>query len=674
MRVKVPKSDKPLVSIVIPVYGQLQITLECLKSIQNAKDSTEIEVILLDDNSPDPNVEKTLSKIEGLIYVRNKKNLRFVKNVNKGAKIAKGKYVFFLNNDTKVTDHYLETSLELFERFDKVFSVGSKLIYPNGKLQEAGSILHTDATGINYGAFDDPDHFEYNYVREVHYCSAAALLVKKDILKKLGWFDEDFSPGYYDDSELQMRAKKMGYKTLYQPKSVIIHYEGMSHGKDKDKFRNKISLLQNVIEKFKRNEKPVNIKPYQIENKKKMLQKRSEELKTFCFDANEDLRKKIFLKSKPQLFFFEDNLPEYDKASGSLRLLNLLKILQKEFSVTLITRNNCPSLKYYDEVTQSGIRVLLNKNLELVNIYKFLNQNIKFADILVFSRPEVYAFFYDFIQKQISDKKLNIPIIYDTVDIHFLRLQMQKQFAKNESEINFLNKMYKYHRALETLFIADSTETWVVSFNEEDFLIKNNYTKKVRVISNIVDITPTKTPYTKRKDMLFIGGFGHEPNVDAVEYYYNEIIPLLKKEKLNIKLNVVGSKSERLPDYIKNNKYIKIHGFIEDLNEIFEKSLIAFYPLRYGAGIKGKVTQAMAMGLPIVTTDIGAQGLKTPENLMLIANLPSEQIAAIKKYLTDHNLWQQHRNNSLNYIENNLSFNATHQQIKKFKNEYIKNI
>ncbi|BCX13523.1 MAG: hypothetical protein KatS3mg085_055 [Candidatus Dojkabacteria bacterium] len=672
MKLKVPKSEKPKVSIVIPIYNQLKLTLDCLNSIQNANDSTPVEVILMDDNSPDPKVQSTLSQVEGLIYVRNEQNLRFVKNVNKGAKMAKGEYVYFLNNDTKVTDHYLETCLELFKRFDNVFSVGSKLIYPDGRLQEAGSILHTDATGINFGAFDDPDHFEYNYVREVHYCSAAALLVKKDLLKKIGWFDEDFSPGYYDDSELQMRAKKLGYLTLYQPKSVVIHYEGMSHGKDKDKFKNRISFTQKLKNKFIQKDKPVaNLKPYQLENRKKILKKRKAEFEKYCYDASDPIGKKIFLKTKPQLFFFEDNLPDFDKASGSLRALNLLKILQKEFSVTLITRNNSQNLKYYDEVTQSGIRVLIDKNLNMADIYDFVVKNIEFAKVLVFSRPEVFAFFYDFIHKTLKDKNLEIPIVYDTVDLHFLRFNMQLQFIENRHEKDYIQKMFEYHKALETLFITESNETWVVTLDEKDFLLKNKFTKNVRVLSNIIDPSPSQSPYEKRKDMLFIGSFGHEPNVDAVEYYYNEIVPLLKKEKINIKLHVVGSQIERLPSDIQNNKFIKLHGFVENLDEVFEKFLFAFYPLRFGAGIKGKVTQAMAMGLPIITTNIGAQGLENPDKLMLIANTKEEMIKAIKRYLKSKSLWNSNRQNSIKYIENNFSFQATHQQIIQFKNEII---
>ena len=215
--------EHPTVSIVIPVYNQIHYTYACLLSIlENTKDVT-YEIIIADDVSTDATKELSLYA-ENLVICRNKTNQGFLRNCNQAAKAARGKYVMFLNNDTQVTPGWLSSLVNLIESDPTIGMVGSKLVYPDGRLQEAGGIIWSDGSGWNYGRLDDPEKPEYNYVKDVDYISGAAILLSTDLWKQIGGFDELFAPAYCEDSDLAFEVRKAGYRVVYQPLSKVIHF------------------------------------------------------------------------------------------------------------------------------------------------------------------------------------------------------------------------------------------------------------------------------------------------------------------------------------------------------------------------------------------------------------------------------------------------------------------
>ena len=230
-KLKLPVCDEPLVSIIIPVYNQFHCTYNCIKSIINHTRGLNYEVIIADDVSTDKTREIE-NIVENVKVIHNKKNLGFLLNCNNAAKFAKGKYIHFLNNDTYVQRGWLSSLLELIENNPKIGLVGSKLVYPTGKLQEAGGIFWKDASAWNYGREKSPAAAEFNYVKEVDYISGASILISKSLWDEIGGFDTRFVPAYYEDSDLAFEVRKKGYTVVYQPESVVVHFEGMSNGVD----------------------------------------------------------------------------------------------------------------------------------------------------------------------------------------------------------------------------------------------------------------------------------------------------------------------------------------------------------------------------------------------------------------------------------------------------------
>ena len=133
--------------------------------------------------------------------------------------------IVFLNNDTQVTHGWLERLIDTAYRSDRIAMVGPKLVYPDGRLQEAGSEIFQDGSARAYGKFEDPTDPRFDQLREVDYCSAACLFAKRSFLNRVGGFDRRYAPAYYEDADLGLAARAAGFKVLYEPRSVVVHHE-----------------------------------------------------------------------------------------------------------------------------------------------------------------------------------------------------------------------------------------------------------------------------------------------------------------------------------------------------------------------------------------------------------------------------------------------------------------
>jgi GT2 family glycosyltransferase len=237
-----PVVANPKISIIIPTHGKLAITLTCLRSIAANMPSVPIEVLVLEDCSNDAEIDR-LAAVTGLRYIRHPENLGFVRSNNRAADLAKGEYLYFLNNDTQVTRGWLDAMLDVFHTKSDCGLVGSKFVFPDGILQEAGGIVWKNATGKIIGRGEDPSDPEFNYLREVDYCAGASLLIRRDFFDELGRFDERYVPAYFEDVDLAFKVRAAGRKLYYQPKSTIIHYEGVSHGADGTDVKNALLVV-----------------------------------------------------------------------------------------------------------------------------------------------------------------------------------------------------------------------------------------------------------------------------------------------------------------------------------------------------------------------------------------------------------------------------------------------
>jgi GT2 family glycosyltransferase/glycosyltransferase involved in cell wall biosynthesis len=629
--IEFPVHEQVEISIVVPVFNQFRFTQACLASLQERQETERFEVIVMDDCSTDETAEAA-PRIPGVVYLHNETNSGFIASCNRGAEKARGKYLVFLNNDTLVRDGWLSALMDTFAEDPCAGIVGSKLIYPDGRLQEAGGIIWQDASGWNYGKFDDPAKPEYNYLREVDYCSAAALMIPKSLFQSVGGFDPRYAPAYYEDTDLAFKVRQAGYKVLYQPLSEVIHYEGATGGTDP----------------------ATGTKKHQDINRSTFAETWAAELVTKPTSGDA-----AFLRQAPagrkNILVIDHYVPSPDRDSGSLRMFQVLKLLrQLGHRVTFIPDNLANVAPYTGELQKRGIEVVYHPYVK--NVRDYLISHGSDFDAVVLSRC-------DFARKHIADVRLHAPqsrIIFDTVDLHSLRVHRQAQITVDPEA----REKARQKEELEYDLICQADETWVTSSVEQKLLQEKWPEKSIQLVSNIVDIPGSRTPFELRHDFLFIGGFQHTPNTDAVLFFLKKIYPILKKSLREAKFYIIGDKAP--PEVVAlAGENIVITGLQRDVRPFFESVRLSIAPLRFGAGVKGKINQSMAWGVPVVATSVAVEGMELifGEDV-LVADEPEEFARALVMLYESHELWNRLSQNGIRKTRELYSVEAAHEKLK----------
>ncbi len=609
-----PVSDEPVVSIIIPVYNQWLYTAACLRSMAETACRTSFEIVIVDDHSSDETAQR-LASVGGLVKIHNETNLGFIGSCNRGAEEARGKYLVLLNNDTQVLDGWLDALLDTFERFPDTGIAGASLVYPNGQLQETGGIIFNDGSGWNYGRGDNADKPEYGYTREVDYCSGACIMLKTELFRELGGFDTRYSPAYYEDTDLAFRVRAAGLKVRVQPRAKIVHHEGITSGTDINS----------------------GTKRYQEINRNKFLDRWKEELAHQPPPLPDPtdvhaLRMARDHRLKGRILVIDAYTPEPDQDSGSLRLRYLLGCFDSlGYGVTFFADNRGYAGSYTTDLQQAGVEVIYRPWLD--SLHDFFNNRGAEFDFVMISRHYVAANYISLLERYCSQARF----IFDTVDLHYLR---EERLAELEDSLP-LRRVAAQTRRSELAVIKAADATLVVSPVEKTVLEHAAPDAKVHVISNVHEVSGSQRPWSERKDIFFVGGYQHPPNVDAAIWFVSKIWPLVREKLPEIQFHLIGSKATAQVSSLAGNGVL-FHGFVKSLDPWLDGCRLAVAPLRYGAGVKGKVNMSMSRGQPVVATPAAVEGLfSKPGEDILVAENEREFADQIVRVYQDEQLWNQ---------------------------------
>jgi GT2 family glycosyltransferase len=616
-KLTLPRVDDPVVSIIVPAMNKFEITYHCIASLILAYNKTPFEVILVDDASTD---ETAVAEevIENLIVVRNEENLGFVRSNNLAVSRARGEYICLLNNDTEVTPVWLDEALDMFSIYNNVGAVGCKLVYPDGVLQEAGGLVWGNGAPWNYGKNKNASHPGYNYARNADYLSAAALFVSKHVWDEVGGFSEEFVPAYYEDTDLAFKIRESGYRTLYCPTSVVVHFEGKSNG---------TSTKEGV-------------KQYQDVNSKKFRSKWFKAYKNHG-EHGTDPHLEVDRDSDFRVLVLDADTPRRNRDAGSYAAFQEMKLMMELGCKLTFIPSNFAHMGVHTEYLQKlGVECIYYPFYQSVR--QFLSLRGEEFDAVFVTRYKVAANNIRDI-RELTDAR----IIFNNADLHFLR-EVRENIQKRN--LDFTGPLVTRDEELE---VIEQVDVAVCYTEAEKAVITSHVMKEENILRCpwVVKTASEVPSFASRQNIAFLGGYRHKPNVEAVEYFCTNVMPRLRKKLPEVVFHVYGS---HMPDEFRRyeSDNVKMIGYVENVEDVHNTARLFVSPLLSGAGLKGKVIECMAAGLPSVISPVSAEGTGLVHSQSaFIPDTVDEWCEYVYTLYTDEALWNKVSENALSLAE-----------------------
>jgi GT2 family glycosyltransferase/glycosyltransferase involved in cell wall biosynthesis len=615
-----PIAPEPQVSVVVPVHNQYAVTRRCLAALAYSPTRVPFEVIVVDDGSSDGTADALAQEAPGVKVMRHGFARGFNQACCTGVAEARAPYVVLLNNDTEPCANWLEELLFPFEHWPDTGVVGAQLVLPDGRLQEAGCIVWGDGSPWNYGRTRNPHEPAYAYARQVDYVSAAALMISTELWRRVGGFSPEFSPAYFEDTDLAFKVREAGFTVRYTPLARVIHHEGLSNGSDPE-----------VAE---------GLKKYQEINGPLFQRKWAA---SFDGPTEPTYPEAERIKDRGILgraLFLDHDTPRPDRDAGSHAALVEMDLVQSlGYKVTLLPANLAWLGTYTEALQRRGIEVIHAPFV--LSRRQFLEERGQEFDLVYVTRYTIAAESLPLLREHAPQAKL----LFCNADLHYLR---QLRAARAEA----LDGDGR-DRALEAVQAVKQRELEVM--RQVNLTLSYSEVERAVIEAETLGEAPTAAcpwvvegpdqpaPRAGRSGVAFLGSYGHPPNRDAVDHFLEQVWPQVHQQHPSWQFHIYGSGLSRdLAATWQAIPGVQVEGWIADVAQLYQRHELVVAPLRSGAGIKGKVMAAAAHGMPQVLSPLAAEstGLRHGQEVW-IASTPEQWVEAIEQLCSNPQAWQR---------------------------------
>ena len=616
--VQFPAVEDPLVSVVMVTYGNWPLVRRSLEALVERTDPV-YELLVVDSASPDDTPEQLRSEVEGANIVFSQENVGFGGGSNLGAERARGAYLLFLNPDALVEPGWLEPLLEVLEGDEQAGAVVPMLLNPNGTIQEAGSVIDSVGWPLAFGRGEKADSLAHRFRREVDYGSAACLLIRREDFSAVGGFDPAYGIGYFEDVDLSFKLKERGLKTIYEPRSRVVHElhgSGSSVQAQQRMIANRALFYRRWSDRLSRRPKLVELPT----NPARFAAARDAEV-------------------VDRILVLDDRVPFHDRGSGDPRMAKLLSELVDlwpDARVTLAAADGTEAERYAEPLLAAGIEVVAPP----INWDRWFESRMFHYSVAIVSRGSNVLRFAGHLQTT-QPQALRV---FDTEALTFRRLERMVGFLEDSADVGRVSAEANAVRQVELGALHDSSVVFAVSEEEKEFIGEVAHGVPTFVLPHWIEPARTPVGFQERRDLLFFGGFlagPGSPNEDALLHLVHDLMPILWERDPELRLHVVGADPTPAVEALHGER-INVVGYVEDPADWLARTRIHVSPMRFGSGIKLKLLDTIAAGQPFVTTPVGAEGLPLGS---LASSLVAEDPAALAELVhalyTDEHLWRR---------------------------------
>lgn len=616
--------DNPELSIVIVLYNRAELTFDCLKALQTGT-YKNFEVVAIDNASND-GTQELFSKTDGIRYVRNDTNLHFLRGSNQGASLAKGEYLLFLNSDAAPEPEAIQNAMHAIRADSSIGALGAKLILPGGRLQEAGSIVWQDGTCLGYGRGDKPDRAQYMFRREVDYCSGAFLLTPRALFKRLGGFDLEFAPAYYEETDYCLRLQAAGYRVVFEPAATVKHFEFASQAS-------------------------ADALAMQIERREILCRKHAAVLKEHLPPAPENiLPARTSLRQNRRLLFIDERLPHFHTGAGYPRANQMIRAaIEAGWFVSVY-----PAIHVDREENWETVYSDIPREAEVLafppygprGLLRLLRERQGYYHSILISRPTTMRLIRPLLKKH-ADLFSGAKLIYDAEAIFSLR---ENLYAGLKGQPFSAQELQAKIRAELSLAQGISCISAVCRHEADKF--REYGFSDVHVASHAVSVREHTPSFNSRDSILFVGAIHDDsgPNADSIFWFLENVLPRLRQEGLMAEFLIAGTNHSRRMRALQLSG-VKVLSHVPDLSSVYDRARIFVAPTRFSAGIPLKVIEAAANGVPVVASQLVSEQLGWKDGLEIeVCRDAAEFSQRCRALFSDEARWNHIRWNSLTRV------------------------